>query len=103
MLLADGLFRYGNFIEAGLWIAVAVGFAILSGLKRGRSRTRCLLAIPTFLLFGVSDIVEVSISAWWKPWWLLIWKAACIAVMAALLMDYLRNYPPSAKKENPKP
>ena len=103
LLAADGLFSYGNYIEAGLWIVVAAVFAVFAGLKTGRVRTRCLLAVPTFLLFGISDIVEVSTGAWWKPWWLLVWKAACIAAMLALLTDYLRNPTTNTKQDDDKP
>ncbi|MBE7458640.1 MAG: hypothetical protein KJ057_17160 [Phycisphaerae bacterium] len=40
----------------------------------------------TFLAFGASDVVEADTGAWWRPWWLLAWKAACLAVLLTLLI-----------------
>jgi hypothetical protein len=37
-----------------------------------------------FAFFGLSDLVEVTTGAWWRPWWLLAWKAACLLGLIAI-------------------
>jgi len=79
----------GNLVEGILWLTIAAGFAV-SLLKPGR-RGEKIVAAVNFAAFGVSDFVEMHTGAWWRPWWLLAWKAACVAVMAAQLVRYLRR------------
>lgn len=71
-------FVYANIAEAGLWSALA---AVVS--LRGRTPLRWWLALA-LLAFGVSDLVETRTGAWYRPWWLLAWKAACIVGIVAL-------------------
>ena len=64
-----------NFYESFFWCILAFGFLI----KTIKSRRPLFLLIGiALLLFGVSDIVEMWSGAWWKPWWLLVWKAGCV-------------------------
>ena len=81
----DSPFWLGNYVEARLWITIAVLFAILSTRRRGAVRSRCAIAAVAFLLFGLSDVVEAQTGAWWRPWWLLVWKATCVLAFAWLL------------------
>jgi hypothetical protein len=81
-------FRLANYYEAGLWIVIgliALGFA-LRGV--GHVRSRCLILAVTLVVFGFSDVVETRTGAWWRPWWLFVWKAACVAVLLALLVEH---------------
>jgi len=84
-------FVVSNYIEAGLWSAIAVGFLIQAVRMRGRVRGLCLIGFVTFLAFGGSDWVEAHTGAWWHPWWLLVWKGACLAVFAGLLVEYVKG------------
>lgn len=66
-----------NFFESWLWFAV--------GVVVGRSKTRLpvsgstrCLAVISFLVFGVSDIIEMHTGAWYQPWSLFFLKAACV-------------------------
>jgi hypothetical protein len=34
--------------------------------------------------FGFSDVVEIQTGAWWRPWWLLVWKGACLLAMLGM-------------------
>ncbi|MFP4103756.1 sensor histidine kinase [Coleofasciculus sp.] len=54
-------------------------------------RYQALMAFITFFFFGLSDIIEVQTGAWWRPWWLLVWKSLCVFSMGALLINYLRS------------
>jgi hypothetical protein len=83
-------FAVSNYIEAGLWSAIAVGFLIQAIRLRRRDRRLCVIGFVAFLAFGGSDWVEAHTGAWWHPWWLLVWKGACIAVFLGLLVAYVR-------------
>jgi hypothetical protein len=83
------LFRYSNYCEAGLWwlVAAAIGVAARKWSRRARADARIWIII--LLIFGLSDVVEAHTGAWWRPWWLLVWKGGCLLVMLVLLMRYL--------------
>ena len=84
------MFEIANYIEAGFWIvigAVIIGIAVF----RHSADRWSWLSLGVFVAFGISDIVEVSTGAWWRPWWLLLWKAACVLVMTALLVRYVKR------------
>lgn len=85
LAIQDQFFVLANYAEAVLWFAVGVGFAI-AACRRPSRRRAWLVAAAAFIAFGVSDVVEASTGAWWRPWWLLGWKAACVIVFAGLLM-----------------
>jgi len=69
-----------NYIESILWFSIAL--AILFHLvKWGKSNcyfTVQVVSIIGFFCFGVSDIIEASTGAWWRPLWLLGLKCSCV-------------------------
>ncbi|NES83824.1 MAG: hypothetical protein F6K10_21760, partial [Moorea sp. SIO2B7] len=80
--LLEAVYENGNYLEAGIWGIFALVFAV-NGVKAtniGQKR-RGFIAAIVFLLFGLSDIVEVQTGAWWHPWWLFIWKIICVISM----------------------
>lgn len=79
-----------NFIEAVFWIVLAVAFAILALVAKQDFTKLYLLTCIFLFLFGCSDFVEMRSGAWWRPWWLLIWKAACVAAFLALYLWHRR-------------
>ncbi len=81
--------RTVNMIEGFVWIAIGVCF-LISLLKPAQRRTK-IIAAANFIVFGFSDFVEMCTGAWWRPWWLLGWKAACIVVMAIQLVGHIRR------------
>ena len=86
-LLAQDLHGRGNAVEAVIWWLIAATFAYYATRQSGPVRRRCWIAAVTFLLFGFSGIIEAQTGAWWRPWWLLAWKAACVVAMVWLLHD----------------
>ena len=70
-----------NQIEPFIWYAVAV-LAWPALRSRTQSIERVALCV-TLIAFGTSDFYEAT--AWWTPWWLLLWKAACLTVLAVLI------------------
>jgi len=78
-----------NFYEALLWLAVGAGF-LISLIKRDQRGAK-LAAAVTFVAFGFSDFVEMDTGAWWRPWWLFVWKGVCVIVMVVLFVTYCRR------------
>jgi hypothetical protein len=76
-----------NYVEVALWTALAFAVA-LYGWRRPARRARCLLGASALLAFAGSDFVEARTgNQWWRPWWLLAWKALCIAVLGGLVVS----------------
>ena len=84
-------FVLSNYIEGGFWIMLGVGAGIQAVRYSGAGRRDLLILTVDLIAFGVSDLVETRTGAWWRPWWLLAWKAACVGVMLALLLAYARR------------
>ncbi len=90
-LIADGFFQTANYVEAAVWMLVGALFGAFAIIRHGLIRRRCALACAVFLLFGLSDVVEVRTGAWWRPWWLFCWKALCVLAMIGLLLEHLHR------------
>ena len=85
----DPLFVLSNRVEAAFWGAIGVGFLIAA--IRNNRRGDALAAALTFVVFGLSDVVESHTGAWWRPWWLLAWKGGCVLVFLILIVGYLHG------------
>ncbi|HTD65354.1 MAG TPA: hypothetical protein VK846_02340, partial [Candidatus Limnocylindria bacterium] len=53
-------------------------------------RPTLLVLALTLAVFGGSDLVEARTGAWWKPWWLFVWKALCVIGLAGAFRRYYR-------------
>ncbi len=67
----DIVIEYGNLVEGVFWIILGLCF-LVAMLRPGNKLTKAI-ACSNFILFGLSDFVEIHTGAWWKPWWLLYW------------------------------
>jgi hypothetical protein len=76
-------FQLANRLEMLVWLGVALGLAWLTWRRRV-PRWPGGLGAAVLVAFGASDLVEADTGAWWTPWWLLLWKAGCIAMLVAL-------------------
>lgn len=85
------MFQTANLIEAALWIAIGAAFAARALVRRDRWRWNCAAAAVAFVLFGLSDVVETSTGAWWRPWWLLVWKGGCIIAFVWLYVKWRKR------------
>ena len=85
-----------NYVEVGLWPAMGVVVAAVALRKSGAARRDGLIAGVTLVAFGASDWFENETGGeWWHPWWLLLWKAACVAVLLFLgLIAFRRKHRP---------
>jgi hypothetical protein len=77
--LVSDFFRVSNYAESGLWFAIAAAVLFRFGMTRV-----AVFAAITLVFFGVSDIVEATTGAWWRPWWLFAWKTFCVATLAGV-------------------
>ena len=83
------MFETVNLIEGILWICIGGCFGV--SLVRSELRGAKSMAAFTFIVFGISDFVQIQSGAWWKPWWLLLWKAACVGMMFVLIVYYYKS------------
>jgi hypothetical protein len=91
MASIDPTFVLSNRIEAAFWGAIAVTMVVAAVRKTGTVRMDCAIAAVTFAIFGLSDLVETRTGAWWRPWWLLVWKGVCVLIFLALFVRYARR------------
>ncbi|MEM6930504.1 MAG: hypothetical protein AAF602_26440 [Myxococcota bacterium] len=87
----DGLGVF-NLVEALVWFTY--GIAVLVASRRTPHRGVGRVAGATFLLFGLSDLVELYTRAWYRPWWLAVYKAGCVVVLAGCYLGYRRQRAP---------
>jgi hypothetical protein len=87
--------REGNLIEAGVWFALSLALLIHSLRAEERVRPTLFLLVVTIVIFGASDLIEARTGAWWRPWWLFVWKALCVML---LLFGFVRYYRISKSK-----
>ncbi len=76
------IFIWFNYAEAVLWMGMAVFFGFRIFKRKADQRGLFLVFAMAFFAFGIRDLVEVQTGAWWRPWWLLLWKGTCVAVLA---------------------
>lgn len=89
--MPDDFFRYANYAEAALWAVIGGACLLVGRSRKSAVRRRYWSAAPWFILFGVSDVIEAGTGAWWRPWWLLAWKAACVVALAGIGVAALRR------------
>jgi len=90
--LLEAIYLYGNLAEAFIWF----GFSVRFLLKSIRSNPCSPFSTPqldrwtalTFVIFGCSDLVELKTLAWWRPWWLFLWKVGCVLALLFLVLRY---------------
>lgn len=83
-----GLVERYNYFEVFLWGWIGILFITYFSIKGGRHRNRGMIAGVLFILFSISDAIEIQTGAWWSPAWLLLWK---ILNILGFIITYL-NY-----------
>jgi len=85
------MFEMCNYLEAALWATIGVAFLAAAAFRPIGERLRCFVIAAVFIAFGGSDVVEAQTGAWWRPWWLLVWKGVCLAILVMQLVLYVRG------------
>lgn len=80
-----------NWFEVVAWSAYAVVLTLMARREHGRRRSILLTAAVAFLAFAVSDAIEVQTGAWWRPVWLLLLKASCIATFLGCFIAWRKT------------
>ena len=88
-----------NLFEVYLWSIMGIGF-LISAIIRPANRWSALAAGIMLILFGISDWVELSTGAWWKPWWLFAWKAVCVVSLVSLAVVAYRKQKSTVNNDN---
>lgn len=68
----------GNYVEAAFWIVVGIILAVACRNAARPLNRVAYIAAALMVIFGASDVVEAQTGAWWRPPWLLVWKALCL-------------------------
>jgi hypothetical protein len=90
--MAMNFHQTANTLEAILWGIIGCVFIWQAIRNRSTdSRNRCWIAAIAFLAFGLSDVIEITTGAWWRPWWLFLMKAVCVLVLVGLYIDNVRS------------
>lgn len=88
-----GIYWWINIGEAALWAAMGVVVLARSFMRGSRqfrpTRWASLLAAATLFAFALSDVIESQTGAWWRPWWLLVWKGTCVLVLAGVVATWV--------------
>jgi hypothetical protein len=81
-----------NLYEAIFWIVIGIVCSVFSGYLPLKYKNISISASLTFILFGISDFVEIKTQGFFYPivWWLLIWKIIGVAVIVFLIIWYLK-------------
>ena len=77
-----------NLVEGVIWIAIGIAL-IWKSRSLERARSPAILAGVTFILFAVSDFIEIRTGSWYQPAWLLLWNVTCVASLVSSLIWYL--------------
>ena len=85
------MFETVNYLEGALWCIIGLCFLVVAARASQRKRFRCLLLGVVLIAFGGSDVIEVKTGAWWRPWWLLMWKAGCLLILVQQFVRYLQE------------
>ncbi len=81
-----------NHLEIFIWAIIGVVTFAIGVTKPRPERRLFFVAAIGLVLFGISDYFESTTGKlWWRPWWLLMWKASCIAVMLVVFGVVLRR------------
>lgn len=77
-----------NIAEAIFWVVLALVIAVRSRGAPPALRPIGYVAAVAFFAFAGTDLVEAQSGAWYRPWWLLVYNAVCVTVIAGCLWQY---------------
>lgn len=75
-----------NGVEVVWW----TGLAVFLWAQRRRTpralRSLSAWAILLLLLMAISEVIELRTGAWWRPWWLAVWKFTCGGLLGVFVL-----------------
>ncbi len=86
------LIELGNFVESLVWFSIAIIFFVIPKKVEFYNKRISNSLGYAFILFGISDLIEMRTGAWWRPWWLLLIKALCLLfIVASFIINFSRK------------
>ncbi|MDO8600034.1 MAG: hypothetical protein Q7R73_00230 [bacterium] len=79
-----------NILEAAFWVGLGCAVLLLRNIKIGIYRQLAIFAFFIFLLFGVSDVLEIYVGNFFEPemYWLLVWKVLNVIAIIGVFIWY---------------
>lgn len=84
------LHAWFNSFESAVWALAGIWVFWCARKRCAALKTVGAVAAMAFFAFGVSDLVETRTGAWYRPWWLLEWKSACVASLVCCFVLHAR-------------
>ncbi len=79
-----------NGCEAALWLVFAVAVTVRYCRSDIGPRRWSQLTAVFFVLFGISDVIEIQTGAWWRPPGLLVLKVICLVGLTGCFLKLRR-------------
>jgi hypothetical protein len=83
--------------EVVLWSVLAIVVAVRFRKSDSQLRRAARLAALFFVLFAISDAIEMQTGAWWRPPRLLVLKAVCLIGLTLCFVMLIRGVRAVAK------
>ena len=78
-----------NIAEAFFWIAIALAIAVRARRAHRDLRRIGYIVAAAFVAFAGTDLIEIKTGTWYRPLWLLVYNAVCIAFIVGCYAKYL--------------
>lgn len=78
-----------NYIEIALWSIIGLCF-LVKAFKKSQWQNLQIITAIAFILFGISDAIEIYTGSLWEPLWLFALKAGCVITFFAAFIAYRR-------------
>ena len=78
-----------NIAEAFFWMAIALAIAVRARRAHPDLRRIGFIVAAAFVAFAGTDLIEIKTGAWYRPLWLLVYNAVCIAFIVGCYAKYL--------------
>lgn len=75
-----------NGIEVVWWTGLAIFLWIRRRQTPRALRSLSGWAILFLLLMAISEVIELQTGAWWRPWWLAVWKFTCGGLLGVFVL-----------------
>jgi len=80
-----------NYWEGWFWIILGASVLAVSVFKQRRVGWFSVVLFLLLVTFGLSDFVEMRTGAWYRPWWLFVWKGICVVGFVLIVFVYRKR------------
>jgi len=90
-----------NIFEGFLWLGFSCIFFIPAMKRTEKNRLFCILGGLAFVFASLSEFYEAHTGAWWKPWWLILWKGSFAPISVLMYLWYRKIQKTKRMHEKP--